>query len=278
MAVKDYYVLRWPIPYVPTDQRKRYWEIVVELGLKRKDKELEAGLNIYGGKLPRVRPSTRKRRRSAMTPDGKGDPNAKYLTPGHELSRVRSLLAGRALADRGLFFWRFDPNSPDGSFFTILDYHRQRGKRFDVIGLSPKGIAWVKAQADKQIKKLIPIEQPPANTEFGPLPLFKEGKQTTKYIDIMTDVTKREIEQAIREGRFSGWRTSEQLLKAMRRPTSTVNTQVINPSQVNVPVNSGVNNTVLNYTFRQSTKPPPANTIWQTAKNWWRKFKVTFNI
>ena len=52
-----------------------YWQWVVDYGLRRKDKELAAGLDKDGNPLRPIAPETRKYRRSAMTPNGKGDPN-----------------------------------------------------------------------------------------------------------------------------------------------------------------------------------------------------------
>jgi GNAT superfamily N-acetyltransferase len=131
----------------PANVRKMYWQWVVDYGLKRKDKELAAGLNKDGGPLRPISPETRKYRRSAMTASGKGDPSAPPLTPGRQLSRTRSLLAGRALSTHAEFYWRFDAFTGD-SWGVVLAVQATRGR--DVFGLSPAGTAWVQAQALKR--------------------------------------------------------------------------------------------------------------------------------
>jgi hypothetical protein len=131
----------------PPSVRKLFWGWVVEYGLKRKDLELSKGLDKDGKPLRPIRPKTRRYRRSAMTPTGKGDPSAPPLTPGHQLSRPRSLLAGRALTTHAEFYWRFDAFTGD-SFGVVLAYQKEKGR--DVFGLSPKGTAWVQRMALKR--------------------------------------------------------------------------------------------------------------------------------
>src|SRR4051812_3662699 len=82
----------------PRDLRERdeptrllYWSWVTELGLRAKDKELSQGLDKDGRPLRAISAATRKHRRSAMTPSGKGDPSAPPLMPARALSRTRSL-------------------------------------------------------------------------------------------------------------------------------------------------------------------------------------------
>jgi hypothetical protein len=125
--------------------REQYWQWVVDLGLKRKDKELSEGLDKDGNPLRAIKPATKKHRRSAMTPSRRGDPAAPPLTPAFQKSRTRSLLAGRALSTHAEFFWRFDPWTHD-SWAVVLSYQAAEGR--DVFGLSPEGVAWVKARAD----------------------------------------------------------------------------------------------------------------------------------
>lgn len=131
----------------PPSTRKMYWQWVVEYGLKRKDLELSQGKNKDGGNLRPISAYTRTHRRSAMTPTGKGDPSAPPLTPAHQLSRTRSLLAGRALSTHAEFFWGFDPWTGD-TWNVVLSYQATQGR--DVFGLSPQGTTWVKQQADKR--------------------------------------------------------------------------------------------------------------------------------
>jgi hypothetical protein len=133
-------------PDLPSDagMRRLFYGWVVELGLKRKDRELAQGLDRHGKELKPLAARTRKYRRSAMTPDGRGDPQAPPLTPARQLSRTRSLLAGRATENAAVFYWKFDPFSGRG-WGEVLAYHRRKGR--DVIGLSPEGIAAVRAAA-----------------------------------------------------------------------------------------------------------------------------------
>lgn len=123
--------------------RKLYWSWVVELGLRRKDKELSQGLD-KDGKVMTIKAATRLHRRSAMTPSGKGDPGAPPLTPAFQKSRTRSLLAGRALSTHADFFWRYDAFTGD-SWAVVLSYQAEAGR--DVFGLSEAGTAAVKASS-----------------------------------------------------------------------------------------------------------------------------------
>ena len=124
--------------------RKLYWSWVVEFGLKRKDRELSQGLDKDGKPLRPITAATRKHRRSAMTPSGKGDPGAPPLTPALQKSRTRSLLAGKAVSTHADFFWKYDAYT-GASWAVVLSYQADRGR--DVFGLSQAGIAAVKAQS-----------------------------------------------------------------------------------------------------------------------------------
>jgi GNAT superfamily N-acetyltransferase len=128
----------------PPPVRKQFWQWVVDAGLKRKDKELSEGLNKDGKPLRGISKETRKHRRSAMTPSGKGDPKAPPLIPGWQKSRTRSLLAGKAHATYAEFYWRYDAYT-GASWSEVLTYQAEKGR--DVFGLSDRGTAWVEAQA-----------------------------------------------------------------------------------------------------------------------------------
>jgi hypothetical protein len=121
-----------------------FWGWVVALGLKAKDRDLSMGLDKDGKPLRAITAETRRHRRSAMTPTGKGDPSAPPLMPGRQLSRTRSLLTGRAYLDRAEFWWRFDAWTGD-SWARVLDAQKRRGR--DVFGLSPQAQKRVQAQA-----------------------------------------------------------------------------------------------------------------------------------
>ena len=128
----------------PPAVQKQYWQWVVDFGLTRKDKELSEGLDKDGRPLRPISPKTKKYRRSAMTPSGKGDPDAPPLTPGLQKSRTRSLLAGTATTQYAEFWWRYDSFTGD-SWGKVLAAQAQKGR--DVFGLSAAGTAWVKARA-----------------------------------------------------------------------------------------------------------------------------------
>jgi hypothetical protein len=128
----------------PTGVKKQYWGWVVEFGLKRKDKELSQGLDKDGKPLRPITAKTRKYRRSAMTPSGKGSPTAPPLTPAYAKSRTRSLLDGRALSTHAEFFWRFDAFTGD-QWGAVLEFQAKQGR--DVFGLSDQGTRRVQQQA-----------------------------------------------------------------------------------------------------------------------------------
>lgn len=130
----------------PQSVRARYWGWVAELGLKAKDSELARGLDADGKPLTPVSAKTRKYRRSAMTPTGKGDPSAPALMPGRGLSRTRSLLAARARDNYAEFYWRYDPWTGD-QWGKILAIHARRGR--NVVGISPQSVRKVQAAALK---------------------------------------------------------------------------------------------------------------------------------
>jgi hypothetical protein len=124
--------------------RKLYWSWVLKLALARKDKELAQGLDKDGKPLRAISPATRKHRRSAMTPSGKGDPAAPPLMPGYQKSRTRSLLAGRALSTHVDLFWKFDAWTGE-SWSVVLSYQAARGR--DVFGISKEGLAAIKVKS-----------------------------------------------------------------------------------------------------------------------------------
>ena len=124
--------------------RKLFWTWALEFALRRKDKELSQGLDKDGAPLRPISAYTRAHRKSAMTASGKGDPSAPPLTPAHQKSRTRSLLAGRAFSTHIELFWRFDAWT-GAAWSDVLSYQAAKGR--DVFGLSPAGTAAVKAQS-----------------------------------------------------------------------------------------------------------------------------------
>lgn len=121
-----------------------FWGWVVEIGLRVKNRELAQGLDKDGKKLKPIKAKTRKYRRSAMTLTKGRALSGPPLMPARELSRTRSLLAGRATEDAAVFYWRFDPFVGD-SWGVILAYQAKKGR--DVVGLSAEGVARVRAEA-----------------------------------------------------------------------------------------------------------------------------------
>jgi hypothetical protein len=146
--VEDGYAIRGAEPTGlrnrPDSVRLMYWGWLMEAALKAKDRDLSQGLDKDGRPLRRISAYTRKHRRSAMTPTGKGDSLAPPLTPGRQKSRVRSLLTGRAFPDHAEFWWRFDPFTHE-SFAKILEHQKEQGR--DVFGLSPAALKRAVAQA-----------------------------------------------------------------------------------------------------------------------------------
>lgn len=157
----------------------QFWQFVVALGLKQKDRELAAGLNIKGKPLsPPISERTRKHRKSVMTPTGKGDPSAPPLMPGRALSRTRSLLSGAASESEARFFWRFDPHTGD-SWAATLQTIADRWPGRDVIGLSPAAEKRVRVQAWnlwdrlKRGRSLPPLRLPVPAVGGGRLPTIR---------------------------------------------------------------------------------------------------------
>jgi len=134
----------------PDEAKLTFWTFVLAESLKQKDRELAQGLDKDGKALRRISAATRKHRRSAMTPTGKGDPSAPPLMPGRALSRTRSLLSGRAFPNRVELFWRFDAFTYD-SWARVLRKQAKQGR--DVFGLSPKGLAVVTARSWERYRR-----------------------------------------------------------------------------------------------------------------------------
>ena len=193
------------------DRAKLVWfDLVVKYGLIAKDRDLARGLGADGKPMKALHPKTIKYRKSEVGPVTKTAPP---LEPALALSRVRSLLTGRAHASSAEFWWKFDPVS-GASFAEILRYQRDEYGR-DVFGLSPKGTAWTLAQATKD------WERWKASPEAGRLTAARSGipaarqvrkpvpkvsvKQNLEYSELFPGA-KSVIEKAMAEGRFPGFR------------------------------------------------------------------------
>ena len=237
---------------LPPSLRVGYWQIVVELGLKRKDLELSRGLNARGEPLPGVKAATRKHRKSSMTPSGKGDPSAPYLMPGRGLSRTRSLLAGKAHADYAEFYWRYDPWSGD-QWGKILAHHARRGTAYDVVGLSRRGVAAVAREAAARWRRILAVGRGPdlaaPAAPRGPVPLV--GRTDLTYATEGIGGTIEDARRAIAEGRSSGFLSPDEWRRHFTQSRPSVQPRPnIAPS-----VTKGKSNVILQHVWEARVRP-----------------------
>lgn len=247
--VKTSFVVSWPVKSLrgqSEEIRLAYWRAAVPLVLKQKDKELAAGLNRHGRKLPRVAPTTSKRRRSAMTPSGRGDPKAPYLMPGRKLSRTRSLLAAKPRKDGVLVWWRYDAFS-GREWGEVLRRHAQRGTEYDVIGLSPAGVAAVKQAVERRWAKLHKTPTPPAPRQGQALPVPQVGRTDLTHADFGMGARAEEVRQAIAEGRSSGFLSPDEWARYWRSGRSTQT--LAKPTRTAPAVRSGASNAILRHVW-----------------------------
>ena len=121
-------------------------------------------------------------------------PTAPRLIPALNLSRVRSLLTGRAHTTSAEFFWRFDAVT-GASFAVILHYAAEAGH--DVFGLSPTGTAWVAREATKKWRAWIAggggirATQETADIKVSPKPVFRQP--------VKTPIPKVEVRQPVKK-------------------------------------------------------------------------------
>jgi hypothetical protein len=187
----------------PAEIRRQFWGWVGEAGLRQKDRDLARGLDKDGKPLRPISAETRKHRRSAMTPSGRGDPSAPPLEPGWQKSRVRSLLTAKAFEDHCEFWWKYDPHSGD-SFARILEGQRAMGR--DVFGLSPAGLKRVQAEAWTKWAKF---------KVGGPVPLTREPRlQAVKVPQVGSMNLEHAVGGAgftdfVKVGQHSGFQTIE---------------------------------------------------------------------
>ena len=240
----------------PESVRLMFWNWVVELGLKRKDRELSQGLNASGGKLPSVRLGTRKHRRSAMTPTGKGDPSAPYLMPGRRLSRTRSLLSGKAHTNYAEFFWRYDPWSGD-QWGKILAIHARRGAAYNVVGLSERGIQIVAREVQARWRRWLTGEAPVVAPVTGASGTGAgnvrgrdirqvQGSTDLTYATFGIGVTREQAQRAINEGRASGLMTIAEWEKHFRSKAAAI------PTAKAPSVRTGSSNVILQHIWSQA--------------------------
>lgn len=226
-----FFILKLAPPEIralPPHDRLAFQSVVVEFALRRKDWELARGLNAKGEPLPPVSAETRKYRRSEMTPTGRGDPSAPYLMPGRRLSRTRSLLTGKAHADYAEFGWRFDPYTAD-QWGKILAIHARRGTDYDVVGLSVKGQAWVKAKALAAFRAWkageapLPLPAAPRSAVAADVPVDVVGMTNLDHaVGGIGDGSVGESKRAIAEGRSTGFLTIDEWKKRWRSKAPAV--------------------------------------------------------
>ncbi len=176
-----------------------WWGWVVELGLDRKEMELARGMD-KDGVVGVLAPATIKHRKSEVGP---ATPTAPFLTPSHARSRVRSLLTGRAHLNSAGSWWKYDSQS-GRSFAVILAYQAEAGH--DVFGLSPRGTAWVTAQALKKWKTRKSSggnERPLANVP---------GARPVRKAAILKSIAKREAKGQIDFQNMDLWKGDEALI------------------------------------------------------------------
>lgn len=124
----------------PDNVKLMFWTWVSDAALRVKDRELAKGWDKDGNVHP-LRPKTIRYRKSEVGPVTRTAPR---LIPALALSRVRSLLRGRAHHQSAELYWDFDAVTGD-SFAVILHFAAEQGH--DVFGISPRGTAQIKQEA-----------------------------------------------------------------------------------------------------------------------------------
>jgi len=199
----------------PDRVKLMFWGWVTEAALARKDKELARGWDKNGDVHP-LRPYTIKHRKSEVGPV---HPTAPRLIPALNLSRVRSLLTGRAHTTSAEFWWKYD--SVTGESFAVILHYQAEAYGHDVFGLSPTGTTWVAREATKKWRAWIAggggirATKETADVKVSPKPVFLQPvkkvdvRQPVKKVDLTRyDLTAGEgslIEKAIAAGRFKGF-------------------------------------------------------------------------
>jgi hypothetical protein len=111
----------------PDRARRAYWTEAAAFGLRTRQRGIIRGLGANGQPVRNILPSTRKRRRSAMTKSGKGSPSAAPLVPGYTLSRTHQYLRAIVQRDGVWFQWRHDPRT-GVNWGQILQYQAEQGR------------------------------------------------------------------------------------------------------------------------------------------------------
>ncbi|WP_165063438.1 hypothetical protein [Paludisphaera rhizosphaerae] len=269
---KPYFIVRWPAPpdVKSPEDRRRYWALASEVVLKVKDADLAAGLASDG--RPLGRPSARwlRRRRSKMLPVGvPGDPSAPLFQPGNDISRVRSLLTARGLKNGVQVYWRYDANIHDEFGVVLAHWAQKKGPRWDVLGMPAKSIKAAKRETDRRwgMGKTSPppAPVPPTTPANYPLPLDRGGRRPTT-LDLHSG-SMEEIARASAEGRFSGWRTADELKAWWREGRSSPDAVLRNAARTAPVVRQGISSRALEHTWKATTTPPAQGRL-RRAVNW----------
>jgi len=192
------------------DSAKLVWfDLVVKYGLDAKLRDLRRGRD-KDGQIHPLAPRTIKYRKSEVGPVTKTAPRG---IPALDLSRVISLLVGRAHTSSAEFWWKFD--SVTGASFAKVLHYWADDQGHDVFGLSAAGRAWTLAAATKDwvAWKASPEAQrlaagrpgiPAARQVRRQVPKVSIGRTDLENIDLAGNET--EIRRAISEGTFTGFR------------------------------------------------------------------------
>lgn len=250
---------------LPAADRLAFNQVVADLVLKRKDFELSRGLNAKGEPLPGVKAETRKNRKSEMTPTGKGDPRAPYLMPGRGLSRTRSLLTARAYENYVVVGWRFDAWTGD-QWGRVLAAHARRGEAYNVVGLSPRGVAWVAAQAQARWRRIRAGKEPMPSTipmtPAAPITIPLVGRTNLDYATEGIGGTLEQARRAIAEGRSPGFLSQAEWQRYFRQ--SRPNIAQARPG-TSYSVRTGQSNVILQHVWGTQQQAPPASAAKKAA-------------
>jgi len=192
------------------DSAKLVWyDLVVKYGLEAKVRDLRRGKD-KDGQIHPLAPRTIKYRKSEVGPVTKTAPRG---IPALDLSRVISLLIGRAHTSSAEFWWGFDAVT-GASFAKILHFWAD-DQGHDVFGLSPQGTAWTLAQATKDWEAWKASPAAGRLTAARPgIPAAREVRQPVAKVSVRHGLEHYDlfpgarpvIEKAMAEGRFPGFR------------------------------------------------------------------------
>lgn len=222
-------------------QQRAFWSAVSQYVAEAKEGELKRRLDKDGVPMVALAKSTIKDRHSAMGP---ADPHGPQLQPAHGLSRTRALFVAQPTArlDGVTCFWAMDSHTGD-SWGEILRYHKKGNRNLpvrDVIGLSPGSLETVKKRAaawwavynDLTASPLVarpPEPEPTPKFMVRRIPANYEPKAAKRVSQLEVNGksytfqsgSAAKVRDAIGTGKFTGFRTREQLEAAMAKSGTT---------------------------------------------------------